>query len=170
MSVLTPLQDMRVSVFLSDTGNLKIQGRASQLDRSQIDSAIQYARIHKPAIIAALSQNGSSGQCESCPAAGYWDQSSYAGYGLLCFHNAYYLGKSGKPNPCGEIRKRCPRTDKQQDELPLPPSQRRSTGTPPAASGGCSKPPQTKKENDHDITANHPDSRQGRYRRKGGTP
>jgi hypothetical protein len=125
MSVLTPLQDMGVTVFLSDAGKLRIQGRASQLDQAQIDSAVEYARNHKPAIIAALSQNGSPGQCESCPAAGYWDQSSYAGYGLLCFHTAYFLRKSGKPSPCGEIRKRCPRMDKRQDELPLPPLQRR---------------------------------------------
>ena len=111
MSVLTPLQDMGVNVILSGSGRLRIQGKASQLDQSQIESAIEYARNNKPAIIAALSQNGIPGQCESCPAAGYWDHSLYAGQGLLCFHHAYYLGKSGKPNPCTEIRTKCPRMD-----------------------------------------------------------
>ena len=117
MSVLTPLQDMGVTVILSDAGKLRIQGRASQLDKSQIDTAVEYARTYKPAIIAALSQSGAPGQCESCPAAGYWDHSLYAGQGLLCFHYAYYLGKSGKPSPCTEIRKKCPRTDGHNDKL-----------------------------------------------------
>lgn len=111
MSVLTQLQDMGVNVVLSDAGKLRIQGRASQLDQSQIELAIESARAHKPAIVAALSQIGSPGNCESCPAAGYWDHASYAGQGLLCFHSAYYLGKSGKPTPCTEIRKKCPRMD-----------------------------------------------------------
>ena len=111
MSVLTPLQEMGVNVILSDAGKLRIQGRASKLDQSEIDSAVEYARNHKPAILAALTQSGAPGDCESCPAAGYWDFSHYAGHGLLCFHRAYYLGKSGKPTPCTEIRKKCPRMD-----------------------------------------------------------
>jgi hypothetical protein len=65
MSVLTPLQEMGVNVILSDTGNLRIQGKASEFDQSQIDSAIEYARTHKPAILAALIQNGAPGDCES---------------------------------------------------------------------------------------------------------
>jgi len=50
-----------------------------------------------------------TGNCEFCPAAGYWDNSQYAGQGPLCFHYAYYLGRSGKPKPCAEMRTMCPR-------------------------------------------------------------
>ena len=135
MSVLTPLQDMGVTVILSDAGKLRIQGRASQLDQSQIDSAVEYARNHKPAIIAALSQNGTPGQCESCPAAGYWDPSLYAGQGLICFHRAYFLGKSGKPKPCTEIRKKCPRVDEHNENCRYPVTAA-ITGTPPTAPSG----------------------------------
>jgi len=35
--------------------------------------------------------------CESSPAAGYWDNGQYSGKGLLCFHYPYYLGRSGTP-------------------------------------------------------------------------
>lgn len=111
MSALTPLQDMGISVSLSELGKLRIQGRTCQLNQSQIEIAVEYARTHKPAILAALAQNGTPGQCESCPAAGYWDYSFYAGQGLMCFHYAYYLGKSGRPKPCAEIRKQCPRME-----------------------------------------------------------
>ena len=123
MSVLTPLQDLGVIVILSDAGKLKVQGN-NKADQAVVSMAVEYARTHKPAIIAALSQNGSPGQCESCPAAGYWDSSLYAGQGLLCCHNAYFLGKSGKPSLCNEIRKKCPRPDGPNDKLLLSPLRR----------------------------------------------
>ena len=109
MSVLTPLQKMGIKVSLTESGNLRIQGNSSQIDQSQVNSAIEYARTHKPEILAALTQSGEPGQCESCPAAGYWDHAGYAHQGLLCFHSAYYLGKAGRPVPCSEIRNQCPR-------------------------------------------------------------
>lgn len=124
MSVLTPLQDMGVTVILSDAGNLRIQGKASQLDQFQIDSAVEYARNHKPAIVAVLSQDGTPGQCESCPAAGYWDHSLYAGQGLICFHRAYFLHKSGKPEPCAVVRRKCPRVDELNQNFAATPSRR----------------------------------------------
>ena len=98
MSVLTPLQAMGIKVKLAGSGRLRIQGRSSQLCQSQMIMAVKYARTHKQAILAALTQGGVPGQCESCPAAGYWDHSVYTGQGLLCFHHAYYLGKPGYPN------------------------------------------------------------------------
>ena len=104
MSILTPLQDMGVTVTLSQTGKLKIQG--SKADPSVVNAAVEYAKTHKSAIIEALSQTGHPGECESCPAAGYWD-GRYSG--LLCFHTAYYLHKSGSPTPCREARLNCPR-------------------------------------------------------------
>ena len=48
------------------------------------------------------------GDCENCPAAGFWDWGPYAGKGLICGHRAYFLGKSGKPSPCSEVRGDCP--------------------------------------------------------------
>lgn len=53
---------------------------------------------------------GAPGECESCPAAGFWDFQQYAGQ-LLCFYRAYYLGRSGRPKPCSQIRSDCPRID-----------------------------------------------------------
>ena len=57
-----------------------------------------------------------TGNCESCPAAGYWDSGQYAGQGLLCFHYAYFMGKTGKPNPCSEMSAKCPRKENKNDQ------------------------------------------------------
>jgi hypothetical protein len=82
---------------------------------------VEAIRKNKQAILSALSQRGGAkeilhknteskaGDCDQCPAAGYWDNAQYAGQGLLCFHYAYYLGKSGKPKPCAETWINCPR-------------------------------------------------------------
>jgi len=43
--------------------------------------------------------------CDTCPAAGYWD---YNGPGKWFFHTAYYLGKSGKPILCKTAQYNCP--------------------------------------------------------------
>ena len=45
------------------------------------------------------------GNCDSCPAAGYWDD---IGPGKWCFHTAYFLGKSGKPIHCNSAQHDCP--------------------------------------------------------------
>jgi hypothetical protein len=45
------------------------------------------------------------GNCDSCPAAGFWD---YIGPGKFCFHTAYFLGKSGKPIHCKSAQHDCP--------------------------------------------------------------
>ena len=45
------------------------------------------------------------GNCDSCPAAGYWD---YVGPGKWCFHTAYFLGRSGRPTPCKTAQYDCP--------------------------------------------------------------
>ena len=105
MSILTPLNDLGVSVSLSDNGKIKLTSKDEKPE------AVEFVRRHREAILAALSQTGTPGQCESCPAAGYWDHSPYAGQGLLCFHTAYYLHKSGRPAPCSQIRMNCPRKE-----------------------------------------------------------
>jgi DNA primase len=38
--------------------------------------------------------------CGSCPAAAFWDYAGYKGKGLICFYDAYFRGKAGKPVPC----------------------------------------------------------------------
>ena len=108
MSALVALQEAGIQASIDKTGGLRLKG-LSKLDREHKIRIIEFARNHKQPIIAALSQTGAPGECESCPAAGYWDYSTYAGQGLICFHRAYYLGKSGRPNPCHEVRAACPR-------------------------------------------------------------
>ena len=110
MSAVSVLTDAGIQASIEPAGGLKLKG-LSRLTIEQRNQIINFARSHKPAIIDALSQNGIPGQCESCPAAGYWDFAHYAGHGLLCFHSAYYLGKSGRPEPCAGMRTKCPRAD-----------------------------------------------------------
>jgi hypothetical protein len=108
MSVLTTLTDAGIQASIEPAGGLKLSG-LSKLTAEHKNQIIEYARSRKPAILAALSQGDAPGQCESCPAAGYWDYAQYAGQGLFCFHRAYFLGKPGKPKPCTEMRAICPR-------------------------------------------------------------
>jgi putative DNA primase/helicase len=61
---------------------------------------------------ACVTWGESVGQCESCPAAGFWDNIKYARQGMLCFFDAFYRGKSGKPKPCTNIRSQCPRLNR----------------------------------------------------------
>ncbi len=106
MSVLYPLAELGLKVSVSESGKLKIQG-LSRLTPDEAEHVLAYARSHKPAILAALSQTEKPAECESCRAAGYWDSGEYAG-ALLCFYSACFLGKAGRPHPCDEQRKRCP--------------------------------------------------------------
>jgi hypothetical protein len=79
-------------------------------------------RTHKQAILSILTQVRESeftpsyarpgenrnilpGNCDSCPAAGYWD---WKGPGLWCFHRAYFLGKAGHPKACDTAKYDCP--------------------------------------------------------------
>jgi hypothetical protein len=54
-------------------------------------------------------QQTTPGDCKNCPAAAIWEWGEYANQGLLCFHYAYYLGKTGRPKPCSVVKNRCPR-------------------------------------------------------------
>ena len=79
-------------------------------------------RTHRQAILGILNQdcdsrsnssyarpvdnrNISPGNCDSCPAAGYWDS---MGPGKWCFHRAYFLGKAGHPRSCDTAKHDCP--------------------------------------------------------------
>lgn len=108
MSALTTLNDLGVHAQIEPPDQLRLRG-LSKLTPDQKEQIIKYAQSYKPAIIAALSQDGAPGQCESCPAAGYYD---FAGGGLQCFFTAYYLHKTGQPEPCAHIRATCPRKDR----------------------------------------------------------
>ena len=107
MSAITVITDLGLAASATPDGRLEITG-LSKLRPKEREEIINFARDHKPAILAALAQSGGPGECESCPAAGYWDYSNYAGQGLLCFHYAYFRGKTGKPKPCSETRAKCP--------------------------------------------------------------
>ena len=108
MSALTKIIELGLTAAATEDGRLELCG-LSKLTPDKRDEILNFARTNKRAILAALSQNGALGQCEACPAAGYWDYAQYAGQGLLCFHYAYFLGKPGKPKPCTETRAKCPR-------------------------------------------------------------
>ena len=71
---------------------------------------VERIKQNKPAIIRLLSSGGgfAPGECEACPAGGFWDYAHYAGQGRWCFHYAYYLGKSGRPTRCDIARHECP--------------------------------------------------------------
>ena len=79
-------------------------------------------RTHKQTILGILNQsreieatpsyaqpcdnrNILPGECESCPAAGYWD---WKGPGKWCFHRAYFLGRAGHPESCDSAKRNCP--------------------------------------------------------------
>jgi hypothetical protein len=78
-------------------------------------------RIHKQGILGILNLNKESknclpfdyggnrcfspGDCEKCPACGYWD---WHGPGLWCFYHAYFLGKSGHPIRSKTAKENCP--------------------------------------------------------------
>jgi len=49
--------------------------------------------------------------CSNCPASGTWNYAGYHGK-QLCFHQAYYIGKSGKPVVCDIANLNCPKTPK----------------------------------------------------------
>jgi hypothetical protein len=109
MSMITLFDD--VGVKAETVGDsIKLSG-LSRLSPEQKEFVVEFARTHKAAILMAMNQTGKPGECESCPAAGYWDHSHYSGQGLQCFHDAYFLHKSGKPSPCTEMKVKCPRIE-----------------------------------------------------------
>ena len=64
------------------------------------DSAITHAQV----------TNGtepSPGNCEQCPACGYWD-APLSGSGRYCSYEAYFLGKSAKAKLADHRRGNCP--------------------------------------------------------------
>ena len=53
------------------------------------------------------------GDCEACPAGATWE---IKGPGLLCFHLAWFRGKSGPAQKCDVARRNCPLT---KDDLDI---------------------------------------------------
>jgi hypothetical protein len=104
MNALAIITDAGVQASVEPAGGLKLKG-LSKLTVEQKNQIIDYARKHKPAILAALTNSSAPGECELCPAAGYWD---YMRPGKWCFHTAYFLGKSGQPVHCDSAKQKCP--------------------------------------------------------------
>ena len=86
---------------------------------------VETIREHRQEILGILNQDRESvstlssakpndnrnilpGNCDNCPAAGYWD---WYGAGKWCFHRAYFLGKPGKPAKCDSAEHDCPITN-----------------------------------------------------------
>lgn len=66
------------------------------------DRKIKSALAH---LHADGSQNFFWGDCDSCPAGGFWE---LKGPKMWCFHSAYFLGKAAKPIKCEIARANCP--------------------------------------------------------------
>jgi hypothetical protein len=51
------------------------------------------------------------GDCDSCPACGYWDGYEFWSMppGRYCFYSAYFKGKAARPVPIAEARRVCPK-------------------------------------------------------------
>ena len=51
------------------------------------------------------------GECDSCPACGYWDGYEFWNMppGRYCFYSAYFKGKAARPVPIAEARWVCPK-------------------------------------------------------------
>jgi len=102
MSNLSFLASFGIKVSISTNGRLKLSG-LSKIPPNDVDLAIRYAKKHKNEILTDL--KSVVGQCETCPAGGYWD---FHGPGMWCFHSAYFLGKAAQPIPCETVRGNCP--------------------------------------------------------------
>jgi hypothetical protein len=101
-SVLSIFGEYGIEVSLSGPDKIELAG-LSKLAPDKYQRVLSYGKEKKPEIIRALAV----GNCESCPASGFWDYSHYAGK-RLCFHYAYFQGKSGRPSPCEIARGNCP--------------------------------------------------------------
>ena len=112
MNALAIIANAGVQASVVPAGGLKLKG-LSKLTIEQKNQLIDYARKHKPEIVNALTKCSASGECESCPAAGYWD---YKGPGKWCFHRAYFLGKSGHPIACDMAMRDCPLSRAEKNE------------------------------------------------------
>ena len=104
MNALTIIAEAGVQASIEPAGGLKLRG-LSKLSVEHKNQIISYARKHKHAILAALTKSSATGDCDSCPASGYWD---YIGSGKWCFYTAYFIGRSGKPEPCKTAQHNCP--------------------------------------------------------------
>jgi hypothetical protein len=103
-SVLSIFQEYGILVSISGPDKIELAG-LSKLDPDKYQRVLSYAKEKKPEIIRALAV----GNCEPCPASGFWDYSHYAGK-RLCFYNAVFEFRSGKPEPCEVVKLQCPRS------------------------------------------------------------
>jgi hypothetical protein len=118
MNTISFLSKMGLSVTLSSVGKIKLSGLRG-INEKLARKAIKYAKDHKAKILSELTKSKItrsainstrtleilSGDCEKCPAGGYWD---WKGPGLWCFYTAYFLGKSATPISCYSTRINCP--------------------------------------------------------------
>jgi hypothetical protein len=94
MSVTAFLKKYAIAPAL-DGDSIKLSG-LSKLSKADAQSVIEYAQNHKREIITEIKIQ----HCASCPAGAEWAYGSYKGKGLICFYDAYFRGRAGKPAPC----------------------------------------------------------------------
>lgn len=109
MKLVQELQDAGYSLSLSDGKIVYKWTRHEPPNPERIARLIEELRRQKDLVVEYLS--GQPGNCDSCPAAGFWD--GYEAWGLYpsryCFYAAYFLGKTEKPSKCSESRQKCPK-------------------------------------------------------------
>jgi hypothetical protein len=116
VGILSPITAAGLTAEVGPDGQLLVHGSVSKLSQGAMQGLYAYIKTRKQEIIAALSQSGEPGQCETCPAAGFWDYAGYTGK-RLCFYDAYFLGKPGRPIPCQDARAQCPRRQETGQEV-----------------------------------------------------
>jgi hypothetical protein len=103
------LQDAGYSLSLSAGKIVYKWTRPEPPDPERLARLIEELRRQKDLVVEYL--RGRPGNCESCPAAGFWD--GYVAWGFYparyCFYAAYFLGKTEKPCKCNEARRECPK-------------------------------------------------------------
>jgi hypothetical protein len=109
MAITTPIHDAGLRPQATNDGQLHIFGDTSAMEKGELAELYDYIKTNKQLIIKALAQSGRPGECESCPASANWEHGQYAGKGLICFYQAYYRGRPGKPKHSCEVRGTCPR-------------------------------------------------------------
>ena len=104
MRPLNIIVEAGVQASIETAGGLKLKG-LSKLTFEQKNQIINFAQKHKHELIKALTKNSTAGDCDSCPAAGFWE---WHGTGRWCFHTAYFLGEPEKPISCISAKHDCP--------------------------------------------------------------
>lgn len=107
MNAICFFKQYHVKPFIDGDG-LKLSGLSSLTERDA-QSVIRYAKSFRERIVEELSNNSSD--FGTCKAAATWDYGPYKDKGLLCFYDAMFRGRAGKPVPCSVAK--CRKTNQE---------------------------------------------------------